>query len=118
MKSKSIYHSCQYQKQLNSIGKDPNYDLITSNGIIRHFIVGLLIEAEAFRKVVIPLGNRIGQKGLKILLPVSYTNLGNGAGGINFPIGSLVYKCNSILSRGRKGSICTQLVAGLQSKLL
>jgi hypothetical protein len=31
--------SCQYQKQLNSIGKDPNYDLTTPNGIIRHFIV-------------------------------------------------------------------------------
>ena len=23
--------ACQYQKQLNSIGKDPNYDLITPN---------------------------------------------------------------------------------------
>ena len=58
MKSKSIYHSFlffffsfflrnnrQYQKQLNSIGKDANYDLITPNGIIRHFIV--FIEAEA-----------------------------------------------------------------------
>ena len=36
--------SYQYQKQLNSIRKDPNYDLITPNGIIRHFIV--FIEAE------------------------------------------------------------------------
>ena len=32
-------------------GKDPNYDLITANGIIRHFIV--VIEAE-----------EVGQKGL------------------------------------------------------
>ena len=39
---------------LNSIGKDPNYDLITPNGIIRHFIV--LIEAEEVRKLVIPVG--------------------------------------------------------------
>ena len=31
VKSKSIYCSCQYRKQLNSIGKDPNYDLITLN---------------------------------------------------------------------------------------
>ena len=53
MKSKSIYRSfffslnnrsCQYQKQLNSIGKDPNYDLITPNGIIRHFIVFIGVE--------------------------------------------------------------------------
>ena len=36
--------SCQYQKQLNSIGKDPNYDLITPNGIIRHFIVFIEVE--------------------------------------------------------------------------
>ena len=28
-----IYRSCQYRKQLNSIGKDPNNDLITPNGI-------------------------------------------------------------------------------------
>ena len=33
-------------------GKDPNYDLITPNGIIRHFIVGLFIEAEEVRKLV------------------------------------------------------------------
>ena len=38
------------EKQLNSIGKDPNYDLITPNGIIRHFIV--FIEAEEVRKLV------------------------------------------------------------------
>ena len=36
--------SCQYQKQLNSIGKDPNYDLITPNGIIGHFIVFIEVE--------------------------------------------------------------------------
>ena len=52
MKSKSIYRSffllnnrsCQYQEQLNSIGKDPSYDLITPNGIIRHFIVFIEVE--------------------------------------------------------------------------
>ena len=44
MKSKLIYHSCRYQKQLNSISKDPNYDLITPNGIIRHFIVFIEVE--------------------------------------------------------------------------
>ena len=54
MKSKSIYRSCQYWKQLNFINKDPNYDLITPNGIIRHFIV--FIEAEGFKKLVIPVG--------------------------------------------------------------
>ena len=32
-------HSCQYQKELNSIGKYSNYDLITPDGIIRHFKV-------------------------------------------------------------------------------
>ena len=32
------------QTQLNSIGKDPNYDLITPNGIIRHFIVFIEVE--------------------------------------------------------------------------
>ena len=63
MKSKSIYRSCQYQKQLNSIGKDPNYDLISPNGIIRHFIV--FIKAEEVRKIVIPVGKN-GQKGLVI----------------------------------------------------
>ena len=35
---------CQYQKQLNSIGKDSNYDLIMPNGIIRHFIVFIEVE--------------------------------------------------------------------------
>ena len=35
-------------------GKDPNYDLIIPNGIIRHFIV--FIEAEEVRKLVIPIG--------------------------------------------------------------
>ena len=54
MKNKSIYRSYQYWKQLNSITKDPNYDLITQNGIIRHFIV--FIEAEEVRKLVIPIG--------------------------------------------------------------
>jgi hypothetical protein len=44
VKSKSIHHSCQYQKQLNSIGKDTNYYVITPNGVIKHFIV--FIEAE------------------------------------------------------------------------
>ena len=39
MKSKLRYRSFQYRKQLNSISKDPNYDLITQNGIISHFIV-------------------------------------------------------------------------------
>ena len=34
-------------------GKDPNYDLIMPNGIVRHFI--LFIEAEV-RKLVIPIG--------------------------------------------------------------
>ena len=58
VKSKSIHHSCQYQKQLNSIDKDPNYDLITPNGTIRHFTV--FIEAKEVRKLVIP----VGQKGL------------------------------------------------------
>ena len=42
--------SCQYQKHLNSIGKDPNYDLITPNGII------VFIEVEELRKLVIPVG--------------------------------------------------------------
>ena len=32
------------QKHMNSIGKDPNYDLITPNGIIRHFIVFIELE--------------------------------------------------------------------------
>ena len=54
MKSKSIYCSYQYQKQLNSIGKDPNYDLIMPNEYIRHFIV--FIEAEEVMKLVIPVG--------------------------------------------------------------
>ena len=54
VKSKSIYFSCQYRKQLNSIGKHPNYDLITPNGIIRHFIV--FIEAEEMRKLLIAIG--------------------------------------------------------------
>ena len=49
VKSKSMHRSLfspsfQYQKQLNSIGKDPNYDLITPNGIIRHFIVFIDVE--------------------------------------------------------------------------
>ena len=35
-------------------GKDPNYDLIMPNGIIRHCIV--FIEAEEVRKLVIPIG--------------------------------------------------------------
>ena len=36
--------SCQYQKHLNSIGKDSNYDLITPNGKISHFIVYIEVE--------------------------------------------------------------------------
>jgi hypothetical protein len=55
VKSKSMYRyfflffplnnrSYQYHKQLNSIGKDPNYDLITPKGIIRHFIVFIEVE--------------------------------------------------------------------------
>ena len=36
--------SCQYKKHINSIGKDPNYDLITPNGNIRHFIVFTEVE--------------------------------------------------------------------------
>ena len=51
MRSKSILG---YWKQLKSISKDPNYDLITPNGIIGNFIV--FIEAEAVRKLVIPIG--------------------------------------------------------------
>ena len=35
-------------------GKDPNYGLITQNGIIRHFIV--FIKAEEVRRLVIPIG--------------------------------------------------------------
>ena len=54
VKSKSIYRSCQYRKQLNSNGKDLNYDLIMPNGIISYFIV--FIEAEEVRKLVIPVG--------------------------------------------------------------
>ena len=34
-------------------GKDPNYDLIMLNGIIRHFIVVIKVEV---RKLVIPIG--------------------------------------------------------------
>ena len=52
-KAKSIYLSCRYQKQLNSIGKDPNYDLITPNGIIRHFSI---YRSRGVRKLVIPVG--------------------------------------------------------------
>ena len=62
MKSKSIYRSGQYWKQLKSINKDPKYDLITPNGIIRHFIV--FIEAEEVKKLVIPVGI-IGSKRVK-----------------------------------------------------
>ena len=65
MKSKSIYRSCQYWKQLSSISKDPNYDLIMPNRIIRHFIV--FIEAEEVKKLLIPVGIT-RQKGLTNLL--------------------------------------------------
>jgi hypothetical protein len=34
--------------------KDPNYDLITLNGIIKHFIV--FIEVEEVKKLLIPIG--------------------------------------------------------------
>ena len=49
MKSKSIYifffHLIIVHVNIrNSIGKDPNYDLITPNGIIRHFIVFIEVE--------------------------------------------------------------------------
>ena len=60
MKSKSIYRSCQYHVIAGLFGKDPNYDLITPNGIIRHFVA--FIEPEEVRKLVIP----VGQKGLKL----------------------------------------------------
>ena len=53
MKSKSIYHSCQYRKQLNFIGKYPNSDLIMPNEMIRHFIV--FIEAEEVTRLGIPV---------------------------------------------------------------
>ena len=56
MKSKSIYRSCQYRKQLNSIGKDPNYYLITPNGIIGPFIVFIEVEELGTRNLVIPVG--------------------------------------------------------------
>ena len=35
-------------------GKDPNYDLITPSGIIKHFIV--FIEAKEVRKLMFPIG--------------------------------------------------------------
>ena len=53
VKIKSIYRSffsplnnrsCQYQKHLNPIGKHSNYDLITANWIIRHFVVFIVVE--------------------------------------------------------------------------
>ena len=104
MKSKSIYRSffsplnnrsCQYHKQLNSIGKDLNYDLIAPNGIIGHFIV--FIEAE---KLVIPSH---GQKGLKI--DVNHTKVpGQSLFGYKNRMTSkkkvnMLYKWNSISTR-------------------
>ena len=41
-------------KAAELFGKDPNYDLITPNSIIRHVIV--FIEAEEVTKLVIPIG--------------------------------------------------------------
>ena len=61
MKIKSIHRSCQYRKQLNSFDKDRNYDLITPNGIIRHFIV--FIEVEELGSQGFQLESH-GQKGL------------------------------------------------------
>ena len=54
MKSKSIYRSLEYRKQVTSIEKYQNYDLMTPNGFIRHFIV--FVEAKEVWKLVIPVG--------------------------------------------------------------
>ena len=62
--SKSIYRSCQYRKTAGLFGKDPNYDLITPNEIIRHFIIS--INAEEVTKLARAGGEYLCTRGMRI----------------------------------------------------